>query len=312
MRALITGADGFVGSHVAPAFRDRGWEVFPFDVLDRWDRQPPVDVVVSLAASANPREALRNPQGAYANGTRVMVDTLEFARQVGARVLHVSTNEVYGHKVGLPYEPRGPYAGAKACQEIVCETYQDVPVTIVVTQSLFGERQQPDKLVPTAIRKLLANEPIQLQPNGHRWASRPFLHARNLAEALLCWRRTRRGSITGCMWVRRSPVTSGPWLPRSRGRWTARRGSFRSPLATGPATSLPWSRSAATSKAGSPPTTRRKRCVTWPAGTATTPDGWRRMPLRWQILIPHIPHRHAKLLELLDVLAPRCGPAYRC
>ena len=167
------------------AFRDRGWEVGPFDVLDRWDAQPPVDVVVSLAASANPREALRNPQGAYANGTRVMVDTLEFARSCGARVLHVSTNEVYGHKVGLPYEPRGPYAGAKACQEIVCETYQDVPVTIVVTQSLFGERQQPDKLVPTAIRKILAGEPVELQRNNARWASRPFLHARNLAEGLL-------------------------------------------------------------------------------------------------------------------------------
>ena len=114
-----------------------------------------------------------------------MVDTLEFARPLGARVLHVSTNEVYGHKVGLPYEPRGPYAGAKACQEIVCETYQDVPVTVVVTQSLFGERQQPDKLVPTAIRKLLAGEPVPLQRHDARWASRPFLHARNLAEALV-------------------------------------------------------------------------------------------------------------------------------
>ena len=186
MRVLITGSSGFVGSHVVRLFRDRtDWRLRLFDAEDSWDDVPPVDMVISLAASANPREALLNPQGAYANGTRVMVDTLEFARSVGARVLHVSTNEVYGPKVGFPYEPRGPYAGAKACQEIVCETYQDVPVTVVVTQSLFGERQQPDKLVPTAIRRLLAGEAVPLQSNGSRWASRPFMHVHNLAEALL-------------------------------------------------------------------------------------------------------------------------------
>lgn len=187
MRVLVTGSAGFVGSHVVETFEQAGYLVYGVDA--RWGttvaNAAPCDVVVSLAASANPREALRNPQGAYANGTRVMVDTLEFARKVGARVLHVSSNEVYGHKVGLPYEPRGPYAGAKACQEIVCETYQDVPVTVVVTQSLFGERQQPDKLVPTVIRNLLAGEPVTLQRNNARWASRPFLHVRNLAEALL-------------------------------------------------------------------------------------------------------------------------------
>ncbi len=187
-RALITGSAGFAGSHVVRTFRDRtDWQLRLFDAKngDRWADVPPVDVVVSLAASANPREALRDPAKAYRNGVTVMVETLEYARKVGARVLHVSTNEVYGPKVGFPYEPRGPYAGAKACQEIVCETYQDVLVTIVVTQSLFGERQQPDKLVPTVVRKLLAGEPIPLQRGRTSWAARPFLHVRNLADALL-------------------------------------------------------------------------------------------------------------------------------
>lgn len=175
-RVLVTGAAGFAGWHVTQRFFAHCWDVIPFDVGDEFPSDP-VDVVVSLAATAEPREALRDPAGAYANCTRIMVETLEYAREVGARVLHVSTNEAH--------PPRGAYGGAKACQEIVCETYQDVPTTVVVTQSLFGERQQPNKLVPTAVRALLNDEPVTLQRNGTAWASRPFLHVRNLADALV-------------------------------------------------------------------------------------------------------------------------------
>jgi nucleoside-diphosphate-sugar epimerase len=115
-----------------------------------------------------------------------MVQTLEYARKVGARVLHVSTNEVYGSGSmdGPVFGPVGPYGGGKACQEIICKSYEDVDTTIVVTQSLFGERQQKFKLIPQAIRSLLDGRPVSLQRNGHVWAQRPFLHVRNFAEAL--------------------------------------------------------------------------------------------------------------------------------
>jgi nucleoside-diphosphate-sugar epimerase len=151
-------------------------DAIPFDLGDTFDDMPAVEVVISLAATADPREALRDPAAAYRNSTAITVQTLEYARHVGARVLHVSTNEAL--------KPAGPYGGAKACQEIICQTYPDVRTTIVVTQSLFGERQQPDKLIPSVIRAILAGEPVKLQRGGARWASRPFLHARNLADAL--------------------------------------------------------------------------------------------------------------------------------
>lgn len=176
MRVLVTGSAGFVGRHVTQAFGNAGWDVEPLDLNGDFPWYP-VDLVVSLAATADPAEAISDPAGAYANSTRIMVETMEFARKWDARVLHVSTNEAH--------PPVGPYGGAKACQEVVCATYSDVPSTVVVTQSLFGEHQQPNKFIPTVIRKLRLGEPIPLQRSDDAWAARPFMHVDNLAEGLL-------------------------------------------------------------------------------------------------------------------------------
>jgi nucleoside-diphosphate-sugar epimerase len=89
LRIAVTGANGFVGSHLISHLEDHP----AFDVVNMTQ---PADVIVSLAATADPRVAIADPVGAYENNVRVMVQTLEYARDCGARVLHVSTNEVYG------------------------------------------------------------------------------------------------------------------------------------------------------------------------------------------------------------------------
>ena len=116
MRVLITGAAGFAGSHVVDAFKRAGWDVTGLDkrpvlrvsgpsrTSPRSNAHHGADVVVSLAATADPSEAMDNPVAAYENGVRVMVQTMEYAQRMRARVLHVSTNEVYG-------TPTGPVRG---------------------------------------------------------------------------------------------------------------------------------------------------------------------------------------------------------
>ena len=53
-----------------------------------------------------------------------------------------------------------------------------------MTQSLFGERQQPNKLIPSAIRAILAGEPVTLQRNGSGGHPGRSYTPANLAEAL--------------------------------------------------------------------------------------------------------------------------------
>lgn len=195
MRALVTGAGGFLGSHVVRQLLAKNWdviatvrssqrrleenarlEIVPCDLQCQMDG-PKVDVVFSLAATADPARAIADPWRAYVNDTQVMLTTLDYARKVGAKVVHVSSNEAQ--------HPNGAYAGAKACQDIICDACSGVSITTVITQSLFGERQQSNRLIPNAIRSLLADRPVPLQHRDGECATRPFLHAGWAAEALI-------------------------------------------------------------------------------------------------------------------------------
>jgi nucleoside-diphosphate-sugar epimerase len=181
VKALVTGSRGFVGSHVIEALA--GHEILPepAEYVDL-DDAPPVDVVIALAASADPAAAMLAPLGAITNSASVMIETMEYARRVRARVLLVTSAEAGLTFAG--YRPTGPYAAGKACQEAICGSYGDVHSAIVVATSLFGERQQRDRLVPQVIAAMLAGRAVKLQ-RGNEWASRPFMDVRDFAAGIV-------------------------------------------------------------------------------------------------------------------------------
>ncbi len=94
----------------------------------------------------------------------------------GNRFHHVSTDEVYGSlgETGLftektPYAPNSPYSASKASSDFLVRSYFHTYGMNVVTTNCsnnYGPKQHDEKLIPTIIRKALAQEPIPIYGDG--------------------------------------------------------------------------------------------------------------------------------------------------
>lgn len=92
------------------------------------------------------------------------------------RFLHVSTDEVYGTlgETGLftettPYAPNSPYSASKASSDMLVRSYHHTYGLNVVTTNCsnnYGPKQHKEKLIPTIIRKALANQSIPIYGDG--------------------------------------------------------------------------------------------------------------------------------------------------
>ncbi len=106
-------------------------------------------------------------------GTNVICDT---ARQLGLeRVLHVSTDEVYGSvEVGSSTEtdllvPRSPYSAAKAGSDLIALGYRSTfGLDVVVTRASnnYGPYQFPEKVIPLFVTNLLEGRSVPLYGDG--------------------------------------------------------------------------------------------------------------------------------------------------
>lgn len=201
-RILLTGAQGFIGSHVRDWLRDEpdvelictgrrlpgaaegAWVVADLTSPSSALLPIDVDVIVNCASEAQAADAIASPVGHIVRNVQLMTTVLELARRGSAKVIHLSTNEVFDAE-GARHEPRSPYGASKAAQEDICLAYRDtygVDVTIINTRDVFGPRQPATKFIPTVIRCIRAGEPIEL--HGGLDATRAWLPVQNLAHAL--------------------------------------------------------------------------------------------------------------------------------
>jgi dTDP-glucose 4,6-dehydratase len=183
MRILITGAAGFLGSHLCDRFLDQGHEVIGMDnfltgsrdniahlsnhkaftfiehnVTEHIDVSGPLDGVLHFASPASPVDYLELPIQTLKVGSLGTHKTLGVAKAKGARYLLASTSEVYGDPQVHPQPetywghvnpvgPRGVYDEAKRFAEAMTMAYHrfhGVDTRIVRIFNTYGPRMRPN------------------------------------------------------------------------------------------------------------------------------------------------------------------------
>ena len=109
------------------------------------------------------------------------------------RLLHVSTDEVYGDiinkkssKESDSYNPSSPYSASKASGDLLIKSYirtYKIPAIITNCCNNYGPNQYPEKLIPVVINSIKNNKPIPIYGNGGN--VRDWLHVEDHAEAIL-------------------------------------------------------------------------------------------------------------------------------
>ncbi len=199
MRCLVTGADGFMGSHLVEALL--GWDhcehIFalvhrapvkwlpagpnvPLTIItgdvsrtQSMAKIPEVDVIFHLAAVSSPSRCENNPEAARLTNFQGTINLLNRALEMWPHPLFVfaSTAALYGEPEYVPIdeehpvEPRDPYTYGKLSAEITVMTYQrdqGVPAVIVRPFNVYGPRQAEEFVVPTIIIQCLQGIELRL------------------------------------------------------------------------------------------------------------------------------------------------------
>ncbi len=205
MRLLVTGGAGFIGANFAHRAVDRGDEVTVYDALtyagnpanlEGLEGRPGYrfvhadvrdaaalaeamvghDAVVHFAAESHVDRSLTDPARFVATNCEGTSTVCQVALEADiGRVLHVSTDEVYGSidegsfGEGDPLAPSSPYSASKAASDLIALSYHEtfgLPVVVTRSSNNYGRFQFPEKVIPLFVARLLSGEQVPLYGDG--------------------------------------------------------------------------------------------------------------------------------------------------
>lgn len=230
---LVTGAAGFLGSHLTDLFLADGWKVigldnlmsgsrenlanafaheaFEFreaDVKDPFDLS--CDLVVNLACPASPPRYQADPLHTMQTSVYGAFNACETALKNGARLVHSSTSEIYGdpeiHPQVESYRGAVNPIGIRACYDEgkrAAETvlfdyarFRGLDIGVCRIFNTYGPRMDPfdGRVVSNFIRQALVGEPLTIYGEGQQ--TRSFCYVDDLVDGL--WRLSHAGpGVTG-------------------------------------------------------------------------------------------------------------------
>ena len=222
-RVVVTGAAGFIGSHLAETLLDRAYTVIGIDNLLTGDTanishlanrdftfikhdvtnyiyiDGPVDFVLHWASPASPIDYLELPIPTLKVGALGTHKALGLAKAKGARFVIASTSEVYGDPLEHPQKetywgnvnpvgPRGVYDEAKRFAEAMTmayHRYHGVDTKIVRIFNTYGPRMRVNdgRAVPAFMSQALRNEDVTVFGDGSQ--TRSFTYISDLVDGII-------------------------------------------------------------------------------------------------------------------------------
>tara|TARA_B100000925_G_C22008098_1_gene474709 strand:+ start:411 stop:1391 length:981 start_codon:yes stop_codon:yes gene_type:complete len=196
-KALVTGADGFIGSHLTEMLLEKGYNVralSQYNSFNNWgwleninlknnvdvisgDIRDPhfcknitkdIDVIYHLAALIAIPFSYTSPESYVETNIKGTLNICQAAKENQiSRLIHTSTSEVYGTAKYVPIDekhplqPQSPYSATKIAADAIAMSFYnsfDLPITIARPFNTYGPRQSARAIIPTIITQIASGK----------------------------------------------------------------------------------------------------------------------------------------------------------
>jgi NAD dependent epimerase/dehydratase len=227
-KILITGADGFIGSHLTDlllangyyvralsyynSFNYWGWledipanqdlEIVTGDIRDPYFCKKivqDIDIIFHLAALISIPYSYVAPDSYIDTNIKGTLNICQAAREAGGiRVIHTSTSEVYGTAQYVPIDekhpkqPQSPYSASKIGADAIAMSFYnafDLPVTIARPFNTYGPRQSARAIIPAVIIQIASG--IKIIKVGDLRPTRDFNYVKDTCDGFLAIAETK-------------------------------------------------------------------------------------------------------------------------